>query len=139
MRFTDQCSHALLSALLVFRLHPNGFTNKDLRTLTGELRGLDPDTVSTGQMTYDLRRLKTRNLITRIEHTHRYQVTDLELDTAKFLTCVHDRVLRTGLANSPPPQQLPDACEQLPPRTAPPSIPSPPQRNSQPETSSTQT
>ncbi|TQC38863.1 hypothetical protein EEB14_59760, partial [Rhodococcus sp. WS4] len=46
LRFADQRSHALLSALLVFRLHPNGFTNKDLRTLTGELRGLDPDTVS---------------------------------------------------------------------------------------------
>ncbi|UZG59934.1 hypothetical protein [Rhodococcus opacus] len=37
------------------RLRPNGFANKDLRTLTDELRGLDPDTVSTGQMTYDLR------------------------------------------------------------------------------------
>ncbi|TQC43959.1 hypothetical protein EEB14_40195, partial [Rhodococcus sp. WS4] len=103
----DQRSHALLSALLVFRLHPNGFTNKDLRTLTGELRGLDPDTVSTGQMTYDLRRLKTRSLIVRIEGTHRYQVTDLGLDTAKFLTCVHDRVLRTGLAELATPTTTP--------------------------------
>jgi hypothetical protein len=49
-------------------------------------------------MTYDLRRLKTRNLITRIEGTHRYRVTDHGLDTAKFLTCVQDRVLRCGLA-----------------------------------------
>ena len=49
-------------------------------------------------MTYDLRRLKTRNLITRIEGSHRYRVTDHGLDTAKFLTCVQDRVLRCGLA-----------------------------------------
>ena len=49
-------------------------------------------------MTYDLRRLKTRALITRIEGTHRYLVTDHGLDTAKFLTCVQDRVLRCGLA-----------------------------------------
>jgi hypothetical protein len=49
-------------------------------------------------MTYDPRRLITRNLIARIPHSHRYRVTDHGLDTAKFLTCLHDRVLRTGLA-----------------------------------------
>ncbi|MGO9071835.1 hypothetical protein [Mycobacterium sp.] len=98
LRFTDRRTHALLSALLVFRLQPAGFTNKDLRTLSAELRGLTPGSVSTGQTTYDLRRLKTRALITRIEGTHRYHVTDHGLDTAKFLTTVHDRVLHTGLA-----------------------------------------
>jgi hypothetical protein len=107
LRFAEQRSHALLSALLVFRCHPNGFTNKDLRALTAELRGLDPGSVSPGQMTYDLRRLKTRNLITRIEGSHRYRVTDHGLDTAKFLTCVHDRVLRTGLAELATPEPTP--------------------------------
>jgi hypothetical protein len=98
LRFADRRTHALLSALLIFRLHPHGFTNKDLRTYTAELRGLDPGRVTAGQMTYDLRRLKTRNLITRIDGTHRYRVTDHGLDTAKFLTCVQDHVLRCGLA-----------------------------------------
>ena len=67
LRFADRRTHALLSALLIFRLHPHGFTNKDLRTYTAELRGLDPGAVTAGQITYDLRRLKTRNLITRID------------------------------------------------------------------------
>jgi hypothetical protein len=107
LRFAERRSHALLSALLVFRVHPNGFTNKDLRALTAELRGLDPANVSATQMTYDLRRLKTRNLITRIEGSHRYRVTDHGLDTAKFLTCVHDRVLRTGLAELATPTTTP--------------------------------
>jgi hypothetical protein len=98
LRFADRRTHALLSALLIFRLHPHGFTNNDLRTYTAELRGLDPGTVTAGQISYDLRRLKTRGLITRIEGTHRYLVTDHGLDTAKFLTCVQDRVLRCGLA-----------------------------------------
>ncbi|WP_373508663.1 hypothetical protein [Thiocapsa sp.] len=98
LRFADQRTHALLSALLIFRCHLHGFTNKDLRTYTAELRGLDPSTVTAGQITYDLRRLKTRALITRIEGTHRYLVTDHGLDTAKFLTCVQDHVLRCGLA-----------------------------------------
>ncbi len=47
---------------------------------------------------YDLRRLRSRGLITRIPGTHLYQVTDHGLDTAKFFTAVHDRILPTGLA-----------------------------------------
>ena len=58
-------------------------------------------------MTYDLRRLKTRNLIVRIEGTHRYRVTNHGLDTAKFLTCVHDQVLRTGLTELATPTTTP--------------------------------
>jgi len=98
LRLADRRSQALFSALLVFRCQPHGFANKDLRAYTAELRGLDPGTVTAGQMTYDLRRLKHRGLITRIPGTHRYRVTDLGLDTAKFLTIVHDRILTTGLA-----------------------------------------
>ena len=107
LRLADRRSHALLSALLVFRCQPNGFTNKDLRTLTGELRGLDPGAVTTGQITYDLRRLKHRGLITRVPGTHRYQVTDHGLDTAKFLTTVHDHSLPTGLAELAAPEHAP--------------------------------
>ena len=104
LRLADRRSHALLQALLVFRCHPNGFANKDLRTHTAELRGLDPGAVTTGQITYDLRRLKHRGLITRIPGTHRYQVMDHGLDTAKFLTTVHDRLLPTGLAELATPE-----------------------------------
>jgi hypothetical protein len=107
LRFADQRTYALLSALLIFRSHLNGFTNNDLRTYTAQLRGLDPGHVSTGQMTYDLRRLKHRNLITRIEGSHRYRVTDYGLDTAKFLTCVQDRVLHCGLAELATPTTTP--------------------------------
>ena len=98
LRLGHQRSHALLSALLIFRLQPDGFTNRDLRSLTAELRGLPPASVTAGQMTYDLRRLRTHGLIQKIPHTHRYQITDHGLSTATFLTRVHDRLLPTGLA-----------------------------------------
>ena len=101
-------SHALLAALLIFRLHPRGFTNRDLRDLTAELRGLPA--VSTGQITYDLRRLRSHQLIERVPRTHRYQVTNTGLHTAMFLTRVHDRILPAGLAHladtSAPPGKL---------------------------------
>jgi hypothetical protein len=97
-RLGQQRSHALLIALLVFRLQPGGFANRDVRAITAQLRGLSPKLVSAGQMTYDLRRLRTHGLIEKIAHTHRYQVTEAGLHTAMFLTRVHDRLLPTGLA-----------------------------------------
>jgi len=82
----------------MFRLQANGFVNRDLRELTAQLRGLDPDTVTAGQMTYDLRRLRMHGLIHKIPHSHRYQVTDRGLTDSMFLSAVHDRLLPTGLA-----------------------------------------
>ena len=76
-----------------------GFTNREFRALTAQLRGLATEAISTGQMTYDLRRLRLHGLIDRIPHTHRYQVTDTGLHHALFLTRVHDRLIRTGTAH----------------------------------------
>ena len=89
-------SHALLAALLIFRLLPRGFTNRDLREVTAGLRGLPA--VTAGQITYDLRRLRSHHLIERIPRSHRYRVTGTGLHTAMILTRIHDRVLPAGLA-----------------------------------------
>jgi len=99
LRLGQQRSHALLTALPIFRLQPDGFSNRDLRPLIAQLRGLTPDGITTGQMTYDLRRLRLHGLIQRIPHTHRYRVTDTGLQTAMFLSTVHDRLIPTGLAD----------------------------------------
>ncbi|MGH3903617.1 MAG: hypothetical protein ACRDTE_05415, partial [Pseudonocardiaceae bacterium] len=58
-------------------------------------------------MTYDLRRLRAHGLISRVPHTHRYQVTDTGLHHALFLTRTHHRLLRTGLAELTDPQPGP--------------------------------
>jgi hypothetical protein len=112
LRLGEQRSHALLAALPLFGLQPDGFANKDLRALTAELRAVPAEHVTTGQMTYDLRRLRARGLITRIPHTHRYTITDHGLHTAMFLSAVHDRFLPTGLAH------LADHATSPPLRTA---------------------
>ncbi len=99
LRFADPRAHALFAALLVFRLLPHGFTNRDLRPMVAELLGKDPQQVTAGQMSYDLRRLRAHGLITRLPRSHRYRVTDAGLHHALFLTRTHDRLLRTGLAD----------------------------------------
>ena len=98
LRFTDNRAQALLTALCVFRLLPNGFTNRDLRTHLAPLLGKHFEDITSGQTSYDLRRLRAHGLITRIPRTHRYQVTDSGLRHALFLTRLHNRFLRTGLA-----------------------------------------
>jgi hypothetical protein len=84
LRFADPRVQALLSALVVFRLLPEGFANRDLRALLARLLGVAPDTLTPGSLTYHLRRLRLHGCITRIAGTHRYHVTPTGLRTALF-------------------------------------------------------
>jgi hypothetical protein len=99
LRLGDPRAHALLAALCVFRLLPRGFANRDLRPILAQLLGMPAETITPGKMTYDLRRLRQHGLIERIPHTFRYQVTGTGIAQALFLTRLHDRFLRTGLAS----------------------------------------
>jgi hypothetical protein len=98
LRFTDPRAQALLHIVLIFRLQPRGFTNADLRALLADYLGRPPGTITPGQATYDLRRLKDHGFIRRTPHSHRYHVTDTGLAQAMFLARAHDRLLLTGLA-----------------------------------------
>lgn len=98
MRFTDDRVQALLSVLCLFRLLPRGFTNKDLREHLEPLLARQPDSITSGQATYDLRRLKHHGFIERIPHSHRYRVTVDGHRQALFLSRTHHRLLRDGLA-----------------------------------------
>lgn len=104
LRFADPTVQALLCALLVFRLLPRGFANRDLRQHWAPLLGITPESLTRGQMTYHLRRLRLHGLIERIPKSHRYRVTDQGWRQALFCTRIHNRVLRPGLS-----QILPDA------------------------------
>jgi hypothetical protein len=113
LRLGDRRAHALLQALLMFRLLPSGFLNRDLRGLLAEL--LAVDTITAGQMSYDLRRLRAHGLITRIPRSHRYRLTDTGLPHAMLLTHTHTRLLLPGLAqladpDPPAPSPLPTAA-----------------------------
>jgi hypothetical protein len=99
MRFTDDRVQALLTELCLFRLLPRGFTNADLRKHLEPLLGRHPGSLTTGQATYDLRRLRHHGFIERIPHSHRYRVTPQGHQHALFLARCYQRVLRDGLAD----------------------------------------
>jgi hypothetical protein len=99
MRFTDDRVQALLSVLCIFRLLPKGFTNRDLRDHLEPLLGRRPGAITSGQGTYDLRRLRHHGFIERIPHSHRYRVTEAGHRQALFLSRAHHRLVTDGLAD----------------------------------------
>jgi len=110
MPVTSPRVQALLAALCAFRLLPHGFTNRDLRTHLAPLLGLNPEVMTSGQLSYDLRRLRIHGLIQRIPHSFRYQVTTAGIRQARFLTRLTQQLLIPGLA------QLTDPSPPVPTR-----------------------
>jgi len=98
LRFADPKVHHLLHALLLFRLLPDGFRSADLRHHLTDLRGCLANTLGSGAVTYQLRRLRLHGMIERRPHTNRYQVTDLSWRAALFFTRTYNRLLRPNLA-----------------------------------------
>lgn len=110
LRFADLSVQALLSALMVFRLLPRGFSNRELRDHWAPLLGKEAQNMTPGQMSYHLRRLRLHGIIERLPKTHRYRVTDSGWRTALFCTRCYNRVLRPGLAQIIPKEALDDSA-----------------------------
>ena len=89
---------ALLSAVVLFCLQPEGFRNRQLRPLLAQLLGQSQAQISQGRMSYDLRRLRLHGLLERIPKSHRYRLTTFGLKTALFYSRVYQRLLRRGLS-----------------------------------------
>jgi hypothetical protein len=109
LRFADAAVQALLSVLLMFRLLPRGFSNRDLRDHWAPLLGKAPDDMTPGQMGYHLRRLRLHGMIERIPGTHRYRLTREGGRAALFCTRTYNRLLRPGLAQIIPEEALDDS------------------------------
>jgi hypothetical protein len=103
LRFGDKRAMALVGALCVSLHAVNGFTNRSLRALVAGLLG---DPYSSAQMTYDLRRLRLKGLIQRLERQNRYVLTPDGIRVALFYTKLHDRLLRPLLAADHPPAPM---------------------------------
>ena len=98
MRFPDPRVQALLGACCALALRPAGFTSRDLRHYLAPQLGTTPEDMTSGQISYDLRRLRAHQIIERIPHSRAYQVTDDGLTIALFLTRLTQRLLIPGLS-----------------------------------------
>jgi len=109
LRFADPRVHALLHAVILFRQLAHGFRSSDLRQQLAALSGRDPESVSQGAVTYQLRRLRLHGLIERLPNSFRYRVTQFGLRAALFFTRAYNRLLRPGLAAALPNLRAGDA------------------------------
>lgn len=100
IRFADLKTQMLLCALVLFAHLAKGFCNRDLRGAWAPLLGRAPEEITSGQMSYHLRRLKLHGLIERIPQSHRYRVTKTGFKTAFFFTRTYARVLRPELSKA---------------------------------------
>ena len=99
---------------------PAGFRHGTLRRQVARLLGVEESEYRSTQMSYDLRRLRLKGLITRQPGTQRYGVTPYGLNLAAMLTKLHQRVLRPACAaveslpeSSDPPPRITAALHEL--------------------------
>jgi len=105
---------ATMTAIVGFSHLINGFDNKALTELMGPL--LDSPYTSR-HATYDLRRLRRKRVIERIEHTHRYRLTPSGRAIAVLFTKAYGRVLGPGLTALDP-RLPPELAKRSPLATA---------------------
>ena len=104
LRFGDPRVMALVGALCAGLHVVAGFTNRSLRARVNSLLGVP---YSMGQMSYDLRRLRMKGLITRLPRSNTYVLTPDGQRVAIFYTKLHNRLLRPLAAANDPPAPLP--------------------------------
>jgi hypothetical protein len=104
LRFGDPRVMALAGALCSILAGVVGFTRRSLRArVTAQLAA----PYTTGQMSYDLTRLRRKGLIRRLPRTNTYTLTSDGIRFALFYTKVHDRLLVPLLAADAPPAPPP--------------------------------
>lgn len=114
LRWGDHRTMALLSALCGFIVAPEGFTNRSLRERVAALHDPGSRGYGPGQMTYDLRRLRLKGIVTRIDRSHRYVLTPMGRRIALFFSKTWARVVRPVLHRLDPslPEGAPDRLRQ---------------------------
>jgi hypothetical protein len=103
LRFGDPRVMALAGALCVLVHTVVGFTN---RSLCAQVRSLLGGPYTSTQTTYDLRRLRLKGLIQRVEGQNRYVLTADGVRVAAFYTKVHNRLLEPLLEADKPPAPI---------------------------------
>src|SRR5271166_6104750 len=99
LRFGDPRVMAVLAATLRFTHLIAGFDNRSLTELVSALTGAP---YTSRHATYDLRRLRRKQIIERLPGTHRYRLTPHGRAIAVLFTKTYGRVLTPGLTGLSP-------------------------------------
>lgn len=98
LHFADARIMAVLEVLAGQAFIPKEIGNHTLREVVAQRLEGELEMYSSAQMTYDLCRLRLKGLIERVEHSHRYHLTDLGIKVVTFFTKLYHRLFAPGLA-----------------------------------------
>ena len=96
LRFGDPRTVALMQSLLAFTFLVDGFTNRQLVAYIAPQLASERE-YNPRHATYDLRRLRRKNIIERIPKSRRYRLTDTGRRVSALFTKAYGRVLTPGL------------------------------------------
>ena len=109
LRFGDPRVMALAGALAISTNLIGGFSNKTVRPLVEQLLG---EPYGQARCCYDLRRLKLKGLIVKLDHSNTYVLTGDGQRFAISYTKIHNRLLRPLMSADHPPAP-PDVRQAL--------------------------
>ncbi len=117
LRFGQPRVMALFAALSRFAPNVNGFRHAEVREMIQALLGVTPDHYTASQMSYDLRRLRLKGVIARLEGTHHYILTTYGRKVAYLMTKLQQRIFNIASAaveaTTDMPSRLAHAFRQL--------------------------
>src|SRR5713226_8994243 len=98
LRFGQPRVMALFAALSRFAPSMNGFRHAEMREIVPTLLRIDPETYTTSQRSYDLRRLRLKGLIARIDGRHIYVLTTYGRKVVYLMTKLQQRIFDVASA-----------------------------------------
>lgn len=107
LRFGQPRVMALFAALSRFAPALNGFRHGDVRPIVAALLSLTREDYTASQMSYDLRRLRLKGLIARLDGSHRYILTTYGRRVACLMTKLQQRIFDVATAAVGAPTALP--------------------------------
>ena len=113
LKFGDPRVMALMLVLCQFRSVIEGMRNRELRRQVASLLGVSVEQYSSGQASYDLRRLLRKGLLGRALNSQRYDVTPYGWKLARLYARLEARIFRPALtAMNGPPAAVPGKLTQ---------------------------
>ena len=105
---------AVLEAVISLSVLPNGFKVSDLAAKVRKILGFDADTYKARHASYDLKKLRGKNWVSRIGKSRRYETGPAGLQTITALLVLREKVIKPVLAGAGKPKRGPKPKDEAP-------------------------
>jgi hypothetical protein len=105
---------AVMEAVVTLALQPFGFTVSMLAAKVRDILGLSPEAYHPRQAAYDLKKLRGKQLIRKMENSRRYEASPEGLRTMTALLVLREKVIKPVLAGAAKPKPGPKPKHQSP-------------------------